>query len=285
MENLGQFLRQQREKHHLSIEEMALRTRIRLPYVQAMEENRFDQLPHQVSAKGFLRCYASALGLDGGDVLQRFIALQPPDVTPTAFTEEKPAPAYIHVKRVGSLPFYFWVAVWIVGILLIVGIGFWMTGMRPVLHRSPPPTQDLSSSTRVEPVVETEVEATQTLPSVTVTEAAPQAENESAETNPEAAAIPTPPTPSSETLDPSKALTLDVESVEPSWVRVVIDGTRTEDVLLQAKQKMAWQARHRFSLTLGNAGGVRVYLNGQDVGALGARGRVVRDIRLPPETP
>ncbi len=288
MENLGQFLRQQREKHHLSIEEVAARTRIRLQYVQAMEENRFDQLPHQVSAKGFLRCYASALGLDGGDVLQRFMALQPPDTAPTVFTEEKPAPAYIHVKRVGSLPFYFRITAWIVGALLLAGIAFWMSGKASVLYRPPPsPRASTPEATVAEPVVEptieTAIEVAQPLPPVTVTEAAPPPADESAEPPPEAAAVPAPPAPAPQTGDPSGALTLDLEAVEPSWVRVVIDGAQTDDVLLQAGQKMAWRARHGFLLTLGNAGGVRVYLNGQDMGPVGARGRVVRDIRLPPE--
>lgn len=293
MEDLGQFLRQQREKEHLSLEEMALRTRIRLPYVQAMEENRFDQLPHQVSARGFLKCYASAIGLDGEEVLKRFMALQPlrEASSDKVFTEEKPAPAYLHVKRAGSLPFSFWVTLWVIGILLLLGVGFRMLRAGRTLNWPTLPmpfsSHSVNDPAEIGPVVRPApaVVATEAAPAAVATEAAPQRTDEPAVASTETApaVIPVPPTPSAdaETVRTLDALTLDIEAVEPSWVRVVIDETQRHDVLLKAREKMTWRARGEFLLTVGNAGGVRVYLNGQDVGSIGPSGRVVRNIRLP----
>ncbi|MFN3075555.1 MAG: helix-turn-helix domain-containing protein [Alphaproteobacteria bacterium] len=45
---------------------------IRLPYLQAIEEGRFRDLPGATYAMGFVRAYAEHLGLDGEEVVRRF---------------------------------------------------------------------------------------------------------------------------------------------------------------------------------------------------------------------
>ena len=40
-------------------------TKIRVRYLRALEDERFEQLPSQTYVKGFLRTYADYLGLDG----------------------------------------------------------------------------------------------------------------------------------------------------------------------------------------------------------------------------
>lgn len=47
---------------------------IRYPYLLAMEEGRFGDLPGPTYAAGFVRAYADHLGLDGDEVLRRFKA-------------------------------------------------------------------------------------------------------------------------------------------------------------------------------------------------------------------
>ena len=59
-----------------------------------------------------------------------------------------------------------------------------------------------------------------------------------------------------------------------------VDGKETWDVLLKPQEKLEWQAEGEFLLTVGNAGGVQVRFDGKDLGALGPRGKVVRDLRL-----
>jgi cytoskeletal protein RodZ len=63
-ESIGQILRKAREEQELSLEEISLVTHIKEPYLEAMEADRFEDLPSPVQQKGFLRAYALHLGLD-----------------------------------------------------------------------------------------------------------------------------------------------------------------------------------------------------------------------------
>ena len=64
MSELGEQLRAAREERNLTVEEVAEATRIPLNYVYALEEDAFDVFTSDLHARGFLRNYASFLGLD-----------------------------------------------------------------------------------------------------------------------------------------------------------------------------------------------------------------------------
>ncbi len=80
---------------------------------------------------------------------------------------------------------------------------------------------------------------------------------------------------------PSGSHQLRVHTVEETWLRVVIDGEETKDVLLSPNQQMEWEARSHFMLTVGNAGGIEMELDGNPLPSLGQSGEVVRQLRLP----
>ena len=61
---IGKILQAAREDRQLTLEQVAAATHIRLRYLQAMEAGDFESLPSRVQMKGFLRSYASQLGLD-----------------------------------------------------------------------------------------------------------------------------------------------------------------------------------------------------------------------------
>ncbi len=65
MFELGTSLRQAREKRGLELDAVQRALRIRKRYLEALESERFEQLPGEVYARGFLREYAEFLGLDG----------------------------------------------------------------------------------------------------------------------------------------------------------------------------------------------------------------------------
>ena len=67
-----------------------------------------------------------------------------------------------------------------------------------------------------------------------------------------------------------------------TWVVIRSDEDNPREVLLQPGEVVRWQARDRFLLTLGNAGGVEVRLNGELQGPYGETGVVVRDVELRP---
>jgi cytoskeletal protein RodZ len=79
MDSIGAFLRRERELRQISLEELVQQTRVPLRMLQRIEEDRFDDLPGDVFARGFLRSYARALGLPAEQVLARFAQGRKPE--------------------------------------------------------------------------------------------------------------------------------------------------------------------------------------------------------------
>jgi len=70
----GADLRAARERLGWALPDVAAMLRIRSSYLEALEAGRLNHLPGNVYALGFLRGYATALGLDAEEVARRFRA-------------------------------------------------------------------------------------------------------------------------------------------------------------------------------------------------------------------
>jgi cytoskeleton protein RodZ len=70
----GSDLRAARERLGWDLRDVAAMLRIRPSYLEALESGLLSQLPGNVYALGFLRTYASSLGLDAEEVARRFRA-------------------------------------------------------------------------------------------------------------------------------------------------------------------------------------------------------------------
>jgi len=71
---VGAELREARLRRGLALPDVVAQLRIRLRFLQAIEEGRVADLPGTVYAVGFVRSYAALLGLDAADVAWRFRA-------------------------------------------------------------------------------------------------------------------------------------------------------------------------------------------------------------------
>ena len=65
MFEIGNSLREARERRGIDFAQAELATKIRGKYLRALEDEQFASLPAQTYVKGFLRTYAEYLGLDG----------------------------------------------------------------------------------------------------------------------------------------------------------------------------------------------------------------------------
>jgi hypothetical protein len=65
MFEIGNSLREARERQGLDYGEVELATKIRAKYIRALEDEEFEILPSATYIKGFMRSYAEFLGLDG----------------------------------------------------------------------------------------------------------------------------------------------------------------------------------------------------------------------------
>jgi cytoskeleton protein RodZ len=70
--SVGAHLRLERERQKLSLHEVAERLRLRAKQLQALEEGDYDSLPGQTFVIGFIRSYATSLGLDAVAVVDLY---------------------------------------------------------------------------------------------------------------------------------------------------------------------------------------------------------------------
>ncbi len=81
-DGVGEFLRRERELRHISLDDVAGRTKISRRYLEAIEESRYDRLPGETFVRGFIRSYAKSVGLDPDETMlvynQACMAREPP---------------------------------------------------------------------------------------------------------------------------------------------------------------------------------------------------------------
>lgn len=290
MESIGEFFRQVRETKGLSLDDVALKTRIHPDFLIALEEGNFTKLPDQVFAKGFVRSYARSLGLDEEDAMRRF------EGSAGTFYEKQAERELLRIKQVqderrkktNRKVVLAALAVAVLGIVLL------MSRERHVGAPVPRPSEVEASSAK----------PLHTEPAPQAAEVPAAADREKPASVSVSTAEPVPP-PALAVVPPvlpphrDEALTsnvrhddvlgsvvsdvplvLGVEALELTWVVVQVDGGSPEEALLRPGERVEWKGSDRFTLTLGNAGGVRVELNGKEQGPFGASGKVIRDIVL-----
>ena len=71
-ERFCEYLRAQRERASLSIEDIARVTKIPERSLRQLEEGKFEELPADVFVRGFLRSYARVVGVNADDVVRRY---------------------------------------------------------------------------------------------------------------------------------------------------------------------------------------------------------------------
>ena len=96
MFEIGSSLRDARMRRELELSQIERETRIRSRYLQALEDERFELLPGEAYAKGFLRTYADFLGLEGerfvDEYNSRFPASEEPPTVKLARAKRRRSP-------------------------------------------------------------------------------------------------------------------------------------------------------------------------------------------------
>ena len=290
METLGGLFQQTRERQGLSLEQIASRTRIQQRHLQALEEEDFASLPAKVFAKGFVRSYARSLGLDEDTALQLFLT------SSSNFydrTQEEQQHNQVTLQTVDRKRFN-----WNLVVILFLVIGGVLFYLLPEQQETLPPLPESETPPRINGKQDEAIlEPTPSLeePPASVSPEAPVdtlLRPSSPSTGITPSPLPPEPQPISPGLSvspvPKKAagsdgsLVLEIEATQLTWVVVQSDDHAPHEALLQPGQQITWKANAQYLLTLGNAAGVVIRLNGELQGPFGKPGQVVRDIRLKP---
>jgi len=127
-DTLGEALKAIRQEKGLTLPELAERTRVRRAYLEAIEEMRLDALPSRPFTIGYIRAYATALGLDPDLATERFKSDEP------VLEEALRAPVGMIDEKDPR------VAAFLIGaLIIIVAIVLWNVAQRAMMAAAPPP--------------------------------------------------------------------------------------------------------------------------------------------------
>jgi transcriptional regulator with XRE-family HTH domain len=78
-DQFGPFLRRERERRGITLQDIATRTKIGAALFAALERNDFSRWPGGIYRRSFVRAYAEAVGLDAERTVANFVRLFPVD--------------------------------------------------------------------------------------------------------------------------------------------------------------------------------------------------------------
>ena len=257
----GENLKREREMRGVSLEEITAATRIATRFLQALENEKWEQLPGGVFNRGFVRAVARFLGLDEENIVAEY-ALAVDDRPSVPLWTGRP-PVVPPDRRWLS-----WVLVAAIVAVLIAGSWFamrrilaWRATKRaariaamsdaipPALSELPPDSASPGGSS--EPVPDT-------APS-SVAAAAPAA------ADPTTAAYAFPPGPA--------LLVLKVEAGMKTKVTIEADTDRLFDGTMMAGEAHVFSAKDRFDVSARDAGALLLELNGKTLAPIGPPGK------------
>lgn len=272
--SFGGYLRSLREAKGSSLEDMARSTRVGIRHLEALEAERLADLPSPVFVRGFIRAYCSFLRESPDKALGHYQALvgeraavQPVGIPP------RPGATWANGSVLVGLALLVVLGVGLIVINLTVKRTGGASVAAPNTESAPPPPAAAPAPAPARPPAPPARPVTP--PASTGAPAAPPAVSAATPAPPVATAAP------SVTQGAAGAQRLVIRAVEPSWIRVQPDEGRATEELLPAGGSREWSAERRFLVTIGNAGGVELTLNGTVLPPLGPRGAVIQRLELP----
>jgi cytoskeleton protein RodZ len=277
-EEIGRSLQRQRDLLGLSLDDVERHTHLRQHYLKALEAGDPDNLPSPVQGRGMLNNYAAFLGMDPEPLLLRFAeGLQAglaarhaaqPETRPEPQKRRARLPAPLRRLFSGDTLIGGALAVFLVVFLVWIAIRIF--------------------------AINSDQEPTPSAPSIAdVLLASPTATDTS---TPEP---PTPTIPLPQQLFPTQALATDAETgsllpVTPqtglqlyitvqqrAWMRVIVDGKVEFDGRVIPGSAYPFVGESQVEVLTGNGAALEIFLDGVDLGAMGAFGQVVNRIYAP----
>ena len=295
-------LKKARENSGLTLAELFERTRISVRYLEAIENGDFHVLPVPTYSRNFIKTYADAIGIDSGPVLQRYDNYLKNLNAPAADRDGEPPCQVTPSAAPKQNKIYLWVLliiiVFAVAAFLIssrnartpeskqnTAVGNQTESTKPLETKSEPsnavPDEINLQKPEISTVTKPGDDQQQTMVKISVESWSDRIQNRSETGESEKPAPPDEDKNARKEALPQdgELSTLDVQATEETWIRIQADDKEAIQMMLKAGEKISHKAV-RFNVDLGNAGGVRLSLNGKNLKNIGKSGQVVH-LRLP----
>ncbi len=266
MKQLGTDLKLAREKKRKTLLQIAADTKISLRYLQCIEEGRYSELPGGMYNRAFIRSYCDSIGIDPKPMLERYEGGSLPAAEKFPKSKQEKMPSVSSGFRLHPL------ILWSVMLMLSVS-GLYLSRKHVAAVFSPYfSNQPMRSVTVATP---SERAAANPAVSDTSRPTSTPLSTEGPTVNGESQAMPV-------SIDgpsvsgPVQTIHLEFEVMQKCWVSVRSDGTRVLVKELKPGEGHSLDATKDFFLILGNAGGVRLKINGKPLKLLGKPGQIVK---------
>jgi cytoskeleton protein RodZ len=240
----GAVLRQRREELGLTLNDMAVRTRVHKTYLQALEEENLRQLPGTAYAIGFLRIYARELGLPVAPLLTGLQGGETLDEDAESTAAGGGHRQSIRSKRRKGSGRRLLVWLFLLG-LAVAGYFYWQPGRSP----APPPSSPVVTKQPATPPAQPQ-------PPLVVAPVEPGTGPEPAAT----AAIEFP-------AIPAGGAVVRMIPIAPGTLKVSLDNQEVREYQLQPDQALNWKVSSSLACELSAPGLVRIWI-GEDEMAL-----------------
>lgn len=251
---VGEILRRARMKAGLSIEDLEVAIRVSASHIKAIEDGKLEMLPGRIYALGFIRSYAEYVGLDGHKIISLLTRQSGEKIAPKNIT-----PASMPILEDIALPTGKMFI--LLFLLLVVALSF------QAFFRSPYTPVDSI------PSVPDELKGQMTL----LTKQDNKKSDAKQEEGGEDVAVETP---VADVLQPASQIVL--KAVDNVWLEIRDANRKTVFSRVLAVGEEYWIPKDQAGLvmTLGNAGGLQIMVDGAALPFLGRTGQVIRNVAL-----
>jgi cytoskeleton protein RodZ len=274
MGSFGERMQRERTTRGITLESISETTKIGIRILEALEKEEFDKLPGGIFNKGFVRSYASFLGMDEEQVLKEFIEVagDPEQPLPDPPVPHRPIPQPKERRSWGGVAT---IAVCAIALLF----GGWKAAR--MVRRAGGATWSGVQRTRSQPAMTpAESVAANNVPSSS-SQGNEQSSGVPPTDQPENAAIAKLQPASQTTTTPAPELVpaaatarterfvILVKAKKPAWVSITADGKPVLEGVLKRKKKI--RAYSEIVLKTNDAGALAVARNGKPLPPLGGQ--------------
>ena len=284
LNSLANELKTAREKSKITIDQIFIKTRIDKKYLSAIENGNFSIMP-EVYIRAFVKEFAKSVGLDPEETINKFDAAKSgkayvdtesdPDQkeelpTERSFGAEEKAPQLENVNNTSENPgisnksiYYLVGAVSLLLTIFIIYKVFLAEDDKTIITEKPfeeiVENRDIvdSETNDVDVPSNDQMESSDPTPNIQT-----KIENQKVD----AEFVQQPLT--------DGELTLSIIAEDDSWMRVVSDDSNNIEFIIQKGMTKVFNAKNKFYLHIGNSGGIKLYLNNEDIQFRGSPGKV-----------
>lgn len=243
---VGEILKNRREELGRDLREIANTLKIRYDYLKAIEDGDLKRLPAEVYLKGYLLEYAKVLNLDTETIMNTYNQeTKPLNKKTDEIDLLLPSKKRFRIS-------YVLVPVFTILLFFVIAKLLFSPSEHPS-HQMDVPVINKIETADFQESIRTADNTLDTL--VTSGETA----------NPESKKQPAVPA----------EHTLEILATDTTWLSIAIDNAHPQELLMQPGESIKRHAQTNFLLKIGNAGGIRLLFDGQEISKLGRRGQVV----------